>query len=300
MNPTYIDVGEGSPAQVECHASSASPVTYHWSRLDGELSPDAYVSGGWLQFNQVRHSDVGSYQCVARNQYGDDTSVLQIYVRTTEPTQRPQPVREVEISPSSFRGRPGDVVVLRCTNVVNVYATLEWSKSGERILPSHIDAREGVLTIHQATAQDTGRYVCTSTYSTDEPSSQTIQVDIHDQGGHDGGDHSGHHGEGPKVQPLNELYTVVQGQDFSLSCDVSGNPYPVVTWRKIHEDSIGSNVQQNGNILRILNAQPDNRGVYACTAESNGQTAEASTVIDIERKYFSKRKPKLSSLYPFS
>lgn len=88
-----------------------------------------------------------------------------------------------------------------------------------------------------------------------------------------------------KLNKLEELYTIVQGSDYTLTCEASGTPYPTITWKKIHEDSLGANVQQMGNILKITNAQPENRGIYQCMAQSNGQTEETSTIIEIDRKY---------------
>lgn len=284
LNPSYIDEVENSPAAIECFSQSNGQVWYQWTRLDGEISSEAEVEDGILRFAALRPSDAGDYQCLARNEYGDDTRVLRIYVRTAEPkpTQSPIPEREVSIEPPNFSGQSGDVVVLRCHNVINVYATLIWSKEGVSYLPSHINVRNGVLTITNAVAEDSGRYTCTSSSSSQgQPITEIADVWI-TQSNNGGGGGSGH--EPPVVRPLNELYTVTQGTDFSLVCEVSGNPYPQVKWAKLHEE-IGQNVQINGNTLRILNAQPDNRGVYLCTADSNGLTADQSTVIDIDRKF---------------
>lgn len=285
LNPSHIDVVENSPAAVECFSSSNGQVWYQWTRLDGPLSREAEVSDGILRFAALRQSDAGDYQCLARNEYGDDTRVLRIYVRPQEPapvpTPQPMPEREVSIEPPNYNGRPGDIVVLRCHNVINVYATLIWSKEGLSYLPAHINVRNGILTITDAVPEDSGRYTCTSTSSSqDQPITEIADVWITPS---NNGGGSVENREPPIVQPLEELYTVTQGTDFSLVCEASGNPYPQVKWTKLHEE-IGSNVQINGNTLRILNAQPDNRGVYLCSAESNGQTAEQNTVIDIERK----------------
>ncbi|XP_055304959.1 basement membrane-specific heparan sulfate proteoglycan core protein isoform X6 [Sitodiplosis mosellana] len=281
LRPTHLDVNEYSPADVECVAQSSTPVTFYWTRLDGELSPDAYISGPWLRFNQVRRSDAGDYQCIARNQYGDDSGVLRVYVRESNPPPRPppqpQPGREVSIQPGNFHGRPGDALVLTCRNSINVYATLVWNKAGEQQLPAHIDVKNGILTIENVRVEDSGRYTCTSSPSgPNQPpgtSSEVIDVVITDS--------STGQLEPPRVKPLEELYTVVQGSDFSLTCEASGYPYPTVVWAKIHED-LASNCQQIGNILKIINAQPHNRGIYQCTVTSNGQSTETSTVIDIE------------------
>lgn len=251
--------------------------------MDGELSPDAYISGPWLRFNQVRRSDAGDYQCIARNQYGDDSRVLRVYVRESHPTPPPNPEPEpndVTISPGNFQGHTGDALVLTCRNSVNVYATLVWNKAGERTLPAHIDVKNGVLTIQNVRVEDSGRYTCTSSPSGPEQppgvSSEIVDVVITD-GGHI-------HFEPPHVKPLEEQYTIVQGTDFTLTCEASGYPQPTVVWTKIRED-LGSNCKQIGNILKISNAQPHNRGIYQCVATSNGQSTDSSTFIEIERKF---------------
>lgn len=278
LNPAYIQAEENSPAQAECKASSASPVVYEWTRLNGDISREAYVSDGLLLFNAIRSSDAGEYRCHARNQFGDDTKILYVYVQPRpqpqpNPQPPPHPGNEVSIQPPSFNGRPGDDVVLTCHNLVNVYATLVWSKSGHPQLPAHIYVDNGVLTIQRATVEDSGQYICTSTYQQAPPLVEVADVFIT----------SGDRREPPQVKRFNDIYNIVQGDDFSLPCEATGNPQPIVKWTKVHED-FESNIQQIGNILRITNAQPGNRGVYTCIAEADGVTVEESTVIDVERK----------------
>lgn len=281
MNPSYIDVDENSPAEVECFSPTSDGNEYYWTRLDGQLTPEAQVENGILRFAPVRRSDAGDYQCSARNAYGDDTRVLHVYVRERNtpppPTQPPIPGRELSINPSYFNGRPGDVIVLTCRNLADSYANVDWSKEGVLILPAHVIVRNGVLTVQRATAEDSGRYVCTTGASGQpNPSTEVVDVFIQPEDDFD-------RQEPPRIEPLNNVYNVIQGNDFELICQASGSPYPQVSWKKIHEE-IGSNVQINGNVLKIMNAQMGNRGVYVCSADSNGQIAEQSTIIDIERK----------------
>lgn len=88
----------------------------------------------------------------------------------------------------------------------------------------------------------------------------------------------------PVVTALAEQQTVIQGQDFTITCEASGTPRPTIRWTKVHE-SLGDNVHQNGNVLRITNARTDNRGIYLCIAENEGGTDQTNVFIDIERKF---------------
>lgn len=280
IRPSYVDATEYSPIEIQCHAQSHSPVVYTWSRVDGvELSPDVQDVDGWLRFNQIHRSDIADYQCIARNEYGQDSSTVHVNVRESSDRPYPHPnVPTIVIEPPNFSGRPGESVVLYCKNVINVYATLIWTKEGLTRLPAHIDVREGVLTIQRATIEDTGRYICTSSPVQPSQPDVTNTVDVVISNDH------GHRPHPPSIKSITDLYTVLQGSDFSLPCEATGNPHPTVVWQKIHEDSLGPNVQQTGNILRILNANLDNRGIYQCTATSGDISAEVNTVIEIERK----------------
>lgn len=241
--------------------------------MDGaELSPYVQVADGWLRFNPIQRHDIGDYQCTARNEYGSDVGSVHVGVR------QPEPSVPVIIDPPNFSGRPGDAVILHCRNVINVYATLVWTKEGFTQLPGHIYVRDGVLTIQRAAVEDTGRYICTSSPASPEDRELTNTIDVVIADGHD------NRPAAPAIKPIQELYTVLQGSDFSLPCDATGHPHPTVVWQKIHESSLGANIQQTGHILRIVNANLDNRGIYQCTATSGDTTSEVNTIIEIERK----------------
>lgn len=238
------------------------------------MSHDVYIEGGYLRFNSIRSSDAGDYRCTAGNRVGDDSKILPIYVRDRTPsTVSPvPPTHIVEIDPPKFTGFAGDLVQLRCTS--HIRGTITWSKLGLPALPINYYVDQGVLYIENAQKKDSGTYICTSIATdTGTTSKSTVNVWITIR----------EHLVPPTIKPFNDLYTIIQGQDYSLNCEVSGDPYPKVKWTKVHEE-FEKNVQQSGNILRILNAQQSNRGVYTCIAESESGSTESSTVIDIERK----------------
>lgn len=94
-----------------------------------------------------------------------------------------------------------------------------------------------------------------------------------------------------------------QGGDFELTCEVSGTPYPTVVWSIVSLfaedfDTIANNIilqngakfeqntRQTGNVLRILNARPENSGIYICLASNDAGSDQASTTVEIERKFY--------------
>ncbi|XP_070509913.1 basement membrane-specific heparan sulfate proteoglycan core protein-like isoform X1 [Chironomus tepperi] len=83
----------------------------------------------------------------------------------------------------------------------------------------------------------------------------------------------------PKIKPLEQRYTVIQGTDFEITCDTTGTPN--VTW-SMSGGHLGSNARQTGNVLRILNINVENSGVYVCLATNNAGSDQVATVIDVE------------------
>lgn len=84
-------------------------------------------------------------------------------------------------------------------------------------------------------------------------------------------------------------YTILVGNRFSLTCEMNGHEQDV-TFEKIGEDNLSGDVWQNGNELRFDYVQLENRGIYQCKTESNGQMIKASVIIDVFGK-------KISNIY---
>ena len=259
--------------EFECQVTGTQPVQVEWTRLNGEIGRNVRIVGPIIQFMQVEKSDEGSYRCSASNSYGTDTKILPVYVDNGRPVPRPplppQSASVVEIRPPSFSGEPGEEVKLSCTSSRS--GSLEWSKENHVTLANHIYVYEGILIIRQATYEDSGKYICKSISPYYPPEISTVEVVI------------GSIVEPPRIIPLEKLYSIVQGHDLTLTCNVTGEPLPTVRWERVHEP-IDSNTQQYGNVLRIVNAQLSNRGVYTCIGTTHEGSIQESTMIDIERK----------------
>lgn len=53
----------------------------------------------------------------------------------------------------------------------------------------------------------------------------------------------------------------------------------------INGAQFANNAQQTGNVLRILNARPENNGLYVCLATNEVGSDQAVVIIEVEREY---------------
>ena len=57
--------------------------------------------------------------------------------------------------------------------------------------------------------------------------------------------------------------TVIEGENSSLSCHVSGTPMPSVSWTEVRTD-----VRTEGNIRSLINVSRSDAGEYKCEAST--------------------------------
>ena len=83
-----------------------------------------------------------------------------------------------------------------------------------------------------------------------------------------------------------EEQTVVEGENVTLICNVTGSPAPRIKWHRVEEDSVmllESDSFQFGTYV-LTNVGEDQAGIYRCT----GQYTFGSEEADIELVVFSK------------
>ena len=72
---------------------------------------------------------------------------------------------------------------------------------------------------------------------------------------------------GPPIAQQKELKTVVRlGEDVKIQCPISGNPTPIIEWKKGGEtiDYSWIRIRTKGKQLRIKKSQEDDTGLYIC------------------------------------
>ncbi|XP_046397627.1 basement membrane-specific heparan sulfate proteoglycan core protein-like isoform X3 [Ischnura elegans] len=266
-------VSEGSPVEFRCEGSGSPLPTLQWSRVHGgQLNPTAVFRDGMFRITSVRKSDEAEYVCTGRSPGGTASEKVVLYVRADETASKPEPVPPVRIEPQSFEGNAGDTVRLSCSAAHDRRATVRWTRDGNE-LPATAGLTDGgtTLTIYSATAADSGVYIC----ATMTPSGETVKaqavVNIIS------------FRSPPTVRIEPDRQTIPQGTLAELRCLASGDPTPSIRWSKAAQE-LGSNVQIIGQLFRLNNAQVSDRGVYVCTAQNSGGTAQASAIIEVERR----------------
>jgi hypothetical protein len=169
----------------------------------------------------LRQSDEGTYRCFAQNDVGDVDQSVQVYIsRQPSPPRFPE-IEEVSISPDQHSGEPGENIVLRCNSQPRGRVT--WTKSGAVELPRNVFVSGEELTIRYSTADDSGRYICSVQFPSGTTRSSSADVSVIARSSE----------QPPSISTLEQKYSVIQGSDFELTCEVTGSPYPTVTWSMV-------------------------------------------------------------------
>ncbi|XP_037811627.1 basement membrane-specific heparan sulfate proteoglycan core protein-like isoform X4 [Lucilia sericata] len=279
--PSYFTFEEYVPSEVNCEVSGNPAPSVIWTRVDGQMSSEARVDGSRLIFEMPRKSDEGSYRCQANNGVGYEEKYTQIRIRPSTPQPTPAPRELVYIEPPSFSGESGQYVRLTCQPTTPVILKYEWTKDGYPLYRQHnLIINGNMLEIRETTPRDSGVYTCIGIDHRGQRN-YTSDAQVHIEETRPNVIIPSSNSIAPTVQRLPEENRVIQGHDFTITCEASGTPYPTIRWTKVHE-SLGDNVHQSGNVLRIMNARPDNRGIYLCIVENEAGSDQTSTFIDIE------------------
>ncbi|CAL4124571.1 unnamed protein product, partial [Meganyctiphanes norvegica] len=235
---------------------------------------------GKLIFSILTEADAGTYICTGTSTGGQVSARIVIVVRREGP-QPPQPPQPGPITITSLKPeyQPGDTIRLTCSVQLNIPFTVSWSRL-DGALPSRASEADGILTMVNVQPADSGVYLCRMVGSGGRIEEQSHRVVIRQIVNL------------PEVSIQPDRQTINQGTNAELRCVVAGVASPRVSWSKVNEE-FGPSVRADGAILRITNAAVSDRGMYVCTAESAGGTAQAAAILEVER-----REPPVIDIYP--
>jgi len=165
--------------------------------------------------------------------------------------------------PDSYREKVGESVVLIC-QVENLgSSTVIWKKhnriisAGENVIRKdprlQLDGGHN-LRISQLKDSDAGEYVCQiETYGSPLDQRSTLEILVP-----------------PKVVPVppDGQFVVRKGSTITLTCQVSGNPRPKITWQRSNNVLPSGDKVIEGDKLVIQDVTRHHSGIYLCTGDN--------------------------------
>ncbi|NXX50442.1 HMCN1 protein, partial [Tricholaema leucomelas] len=272
--PRVVKVQAGHRVDLPCRAQGIPPPTISWFR-DRSTVPIAggqFTHGldGALSISKVQLPDAGIYNCVASNVAGSDAAEITVQVQEAPVIEDLEPPFN-----SPFQERVANQrIAFPCPARGVPKPVIKWLRNGRELTGSEpgISILEGgmLLVIASVTPSDKGEYICMATNeagSTERKYNLKVNVppEIRDQ---------------DKVTNT----SVVVHHPVSLFCEVSGSPYPTISWYKEDIQVVESTTLQilhNGKMLKLLKAAVDDAGQYSCKAINVAGSSEKLFNLDI-------------------
>ncbi|XP_016982302.1 basement membrane-specific heparan sulfate proteoglycan core protein isoform X20 [Drosophila rhopaloa] len=269
---------EYQPNEIICKVTGNPLPTVKWTRVDGQADPQTTrIYNNRMIFDSPRKSDEGRYRCQAYNELNSEEKYVTVYVQSNAPQPQP-PQDRLYIQPEGVNIYEGDSFRLSCQFTSAASLLYVWSHNRVTLSSSANVLIDGnVLEVRDASVRESGTYTCAaSDYRTRRNFTEQARVNIEPREGPQILD-----GARPQIVPLPEVININQGQDYSITCEARGSPYPSIKWVKVLQQ-MQTNVHVSGNVLTIYGARPENRGAYSCIAENANGSDQSSTMIDIE------------------
>ncbi|XP_047609819.1 hemicentin-1 isoform X2 [Phacochoerus africanus] len=257
-HPTEIIITRGKSISLECEVQGIPQPTVTWMKdgrpLTKERGMEITDEGRILQLKNVHVSDTGRYVCVAMNIAGMTDRKYDLSVHT------PPSIIGSHRTPENISVVEKNSVSLTCEASGIPLPSITWLKDGWPLnLSSSLRILSGgrTLRLMQTKIEDAGQYTCIVRNAAGEERKifgLSVLVPPHIVG-----------------ENTLEDVKVKEKQNVTLTCEVTGNPMPEITWQKdgqlLKEDNT-HHLMSGGRFLQITNAQVSHTGRYACLASN--------------------------------
>ncbi|XP_020958298.1 hemicentin-1 isoform X2 [Sus scrofa] len=270
-HPTEIIITRGKSISLECEVQGIPQPTVTWMKdgrpLTKERGMEITDEGRILQLKNVHVSDTGRYVCVAMNIAGMTDRKYDLSVHT------PPSIIGSHRTPENISVVEKNSVSLTCEASGIPLPSITWLKDGWPLnLSSSLRILSGgrTLRLMQTKIEDAGQYTCIVRNAAGEERKTfglSVLVPPHIVG-----------------ENTLEDVKVKEKQNVTLTCEVTGNPMPEITWQKdgqlLKEDNT-HHLMSGGRFLQITNAQVSHTGRYTCLASNTAGDKSKSFSLNV-------------------
>ena len=144
-----------------------------------------------------------------------------------------------------------------------------WSTSFDQLPQGRVKSNNSALTLFDVRRSDSDNYFCTATNMLGKVVQKTLLVVV----------------SLPQfsVKPPTKIVGFI-GANITLNCSATGDPQPVISWKRQGSQLPVGRSQQIGGTLVIRDVQKEDAGNYTCVAASGGFfDRETSAMIEVRR-----------------
>ncbi|XP_019490993.1 PREDICTED: hemicentin-1 [Hipposideros armiger] len=272
--PKLMKVQVGQRVDIPCSAQGTPLPVITWLRGGSAVLGDGgqHISNpdGTLSINQALLSDAGIYTCVATNIAGSDETEITLHV------QEPPTLEDLEPPYNTpFQERVANQrIAFPCPAKGTPKPTIKWLRNGRELTGRELGIsilEDGtLLVIASVTPYDNGEYICVAVNEAGT-TEKKYNLKVHVP---------------PVIKDTDQVTNVsmLVNQLTNLLCEVEGTPSPIITWYKDEVQVTESSTVQivnNGKILKLFRASPEDAGRYSCKAMNVAGTSQKYFNIDV-------------------
>ncbi|XP_049884964.1 peroxidasin [Pectinophora gossypiella] len=273
--PEDTVVNFGDDAMFTCVVTGEPAPEIVWFRdssVVNTLGPSRYeiMENGTLMIHEADETDVGVFECMAKNPAGEVRSKPAKMIVQNTPNPYDYPVFTV-LPRNQIAKLHQPAVYFNCVATGNPRPHIVWLFNEERmLLNERITLKHnGSIVIENVEVSDAGTYTCQAENINGVlAASASLQVTV-----------------APAFIIVPSDKTAYLGDRVEFKCTARGSPKPVITWYRNtmalppSENIVFSNENQNLTIREVTN---EDDGIYHCRAENTEGLTEISAILKVQ------------------